>query len=66
MLDRQLVKSDAEAIAKRLDDRAPGTGDLVRKLSTRLLELNKIKSRVESLQAASVPNASAASAVAWG
>jgi len=51
MLDIQRIRTDAEAIAKRLDDRAPGTGDAVRKVAARYEERNKLLSKAESLQA---------------
>jgi seryl-tRNA synthetase len=51
MLDIHRVLAETDALAKRLDDRAPGVGDAVRKIAERYNELKKLKTKSESLQA---------------
>src|SRR5438132_4603038 len=51
MLDKAQIRKDPEPIARRLDDRAPGTGDLVRKIATRYDEQVKLQSKAQALQA---------------
>ena len=51
MLDIQRVRNETEAIAKRLDDRAPGLGDLVRDVAKRYAEMTRLKAESEALKA---------------